>query len=510
MKTRIVLLQILLMLGFGISSAQKAPLKWGKILPKDTSMTVYAADPKATAVVLCDYGTADVGSRTEYTRHVRIKILKNDGIKYADVEIPFRYTNHYDEIMGLKAHTINVLANGKLGISKVKNKNIEEIQVDRWNKKRTIHFPDVKVGSIIEYSYTLRSYDLVKLRNWYFQTTIPVMWSEYRVYVSKRFNYLVTFQKGRALDYDEQKGFSEKLQWLYNTKERKAIQELLGKKYVLYESPKGTMKVYYAYGESYTFIMNDMPAFEPQRGVLALTDFYPVVKVHLYLADGNYPYYYRKILASAKEDYDWDNNSYFYNNSMIGYVAYWLPTWEEAVKTWLESDRFGNRMIKAVDYKMVFDKAFGAEASETEKIKGIYQYVKENVQWDGSYSMYADRDLKDVMQKKSGSSGEINLLLINLLKRAGVEVKPILIRTLDQGRPENIYPLHNQFNQVIAMVQTNGQTLFLDASGKNSSFSNLPWNINKAEGFLLVKGAYKWVDVVNIQKPTMQANAIQM
>jgi hypothetical protein len=256
--------------------------------------------------------------------------------------------------------------------------------------------------------------------------------------------------------------------------------------------------------------MNDVPAFDPQRGVLALTDFYPAVKAHLYLADGNFPYRYRRILATARDDYDGVNSRPEYFNSMIGYIAYWLPTWDESVKKWLASDRFGSRLIKAVEYKPIFEKAFNADASEMEKIKGIYQYIKDNVQWDGTYAMYADRDLKDVLKKKSGSSGEINLLLINLLQRAEINVKPVLIRTLDQGRPENIYPLHNQFNQVIAMVQSNGQTLFLDASGKNSSFTNLPWNVNKALGFLLTKTDYKWIDVVNVTKAQEKANAVQL
>jgi len=490
----------LLLLGFGVAvNAQKAPIKWGKLLPKDTSMTVYSSDSKASAVVLCDFGTADIGPRTEYTRHVRIKILKAEGLKYAYIEIPYKDYDHYDEFSGLKAQTINVAPNGKFIKSKVRSRDMHDISVDKWDKKRVFQFPDVKVGSVIEYSYTLRSLDLVKLRDWYFQSTIPVIWSEYRVYVSSRFNYLVTFQKGRPLDFDEQKGFADRLQWLYNTRIKKVQRELMGKKYVLYESPKGTIKVYFAQGESYTFIMNDIPAFEPQKGVFAFNDYYPAVKVHLYLADGNYPFYYRRILATAREDYDWQNSRQSYYNSFIGYVAYWLPTWEEATKRWLDSEMFGKRLIKAVDFKPVLDK-INPDASEMDKVKGVYQYVRDNIQWDGTYSMYADQDLNTVMKKKIGTSGEINLLLIDLLRHAGINANPVLLRTKDIGRPENVYPVFGQFNHVIALVESYGQSLYLDASGKNSSFTNLDWNVDNALGFLVVKDNYKWVDVVESQK----------
>lgn len=505
MKTQKLMFMLLVVMGFSAAKAQKEPIKWGKLLPNDTSMSVYVKDPNASAVVLCDFGTADVGPRTEYTRHVRIKILKNEGIKYGYVEIPYKDYDYYDVFSGLKAQTINISPKGKL--IKTKAKDIHDISIDRYNKKKTIQFRDVKVGSIIEYSYMLRSLDLVKLRDWYFQSTIPVIWSEYRVYVSRRFNYLVTFQKGRALDYDEQKGFADQLQWLYNTRIKKAQRELMGKKYVLYESPKGTVKVYFAQGESYRFVMNDMPAFEPGKGVYSFNDYFPVVKVHLYLADGNFPFFYRRILAAAREDYDWRNSRQSYYNSFIGYVAYWLPTWDEATKRWLDSELFGRRLIKGVDAKPVLSK-IDPNAPELDKIKSIYQYVKDNVQWDGTYSMYADRDLNEVMKKKSGSSGEINLLLINLLQRAGVSVDPVILRTKDEGRPENVYPVFGQFNHVIAQVEIGGQAWFLDASGKNSSFTKLPWNVDKATGFLVTKDNYKWVDIVEPKSETTSVTTI--
>jgi hypothetical protein len=496
MKKNLFIPFFLLLLVSSMAMAQKAPIRWGKLLPTDAGMTVYSKDPKAGAVVLCDYGTADVGPRTEYTRHVRIKILNEDGLKYANVEIPYKEYDRYDVFSQLKAQTINVENNGRRIKTKVRGRDIEDVQVDRFNKKKVFRFPDVKVGSIIEYEYTIHSLDLVKLHDWYFQSTIPVMWSEYRVYINRRFDYLVTFQKGRDLDLDEQKAFADRLQWLYDTRTNKARRELMKKKYVLYESPKGTVKVYYAQGESYTFVMNDMPAFDPKQGVVALTDYYPVVKVHMYLAEGNFPFFYRRILATAQEDFDWTNPHASYYNFFRGYISYWLPTWDEATKKWLNSDLFGNRLKKSIDNKEVSGKTVEPGSDGLTTAKNIYQYVKDNVQWDGTYSMYAYRDLNKVLHKKTGSSGEINLLLISLLQHAGLEVNPVLIRTRDMGRIENIYPEFNQFNHVIAQVEVNGRTLYLDASGKTSSFTSLPWNVDKTEGFVVSKDKYKWVDVM--------------
>ncbi len=500
MKTRVVTIFLLLIVSTSLSFAEKLPIKWGKILPEDISMKVYAADPAAPAVVLCDYGTAEVGPRTEYTRHVRIKILKNEGLRYATIELPYRSYDRYEVFTDLRAQTFNVNEKGELVKTKLRGRDIQDIPIDKRNSKRVFTFPDVQVGSIIEYTYTMRSLDLVKLREWYFQTTIPIQWSEYRVYVSKRFNYLVTFQKGHPLNMDEQQSYAERLQWLYSSRIKKARFQLMDNKNILYASPSGSVKVYFAWGESYRFVMNDVPSLHPNQEMLAFSDYFPVIKVHLYLAEGNFPFYYRPILLTANEDYDiYDRRMYHYQ-WISGYIVYWLPTWDEANKKWLANERLGHRMIKAFDFKPVLDKAMDANGDQMKTALGVYNYVKENVPWDGTYNMYADRDLEKVMHAKSANSGEINLLLIGLLKHAGIEVNPVLIRTRDLGRIENIYPAFHQFNHVIAQVEIAGKIIYLDATGKESSFDKLPWNVDGATGWLLKREGYKWVGVAEPEK----------
>jgi hypothetical protein len=483
MKKQVIYILMLLTISASFAIAEKAPIKWGNILPEDINMKVYAADLNAPAVVLCDYGTVAVGPRTEYTRHVRIKILKQEGISYASIEIPYRTGYRYDDFIDMRAQTFNTNEKGELVKSKLKGRNIKDIKIDGMHAKKVFTFPDVKPGSIIEYTYTIRSLDLVKLRDWYFQSTIPVQWSEYRVYISRRFNYLVTFQKGLSLDITEQEGFANRLQWLYNTRTNKARNELMSNNDILYSSPKGNINVYYAWGKSFRYVMKEMPALQPKPNMMAFSDYYPSVKVHLYLADGNFPFYYRQILLAAHEDYN-PNDRYSLQYEH-GYIAYWLPTWEEVNKAWLKNENLGMRLIKAFDFRPILDKVMDTIGDQTKTARGIYEYVKNNVSWDSTYSMFSFRNLDAVLRSKSASSGEINLLLIGLLRRAGLEVNPILIRTLNQGRIENIYPQFQQFNHVIAQVEIEGKIIYLDAAGKNSAFGELNRNVEGATGWLL-------------------------
>ena len=55
--------------------------------------------------------------------------------------------------------------------------------------------PDVKVGSVVEVSYTISSEFVTWFREWYFQHTIPTLLSEYHTRIPEYFKFHI-FQKG--------------------------------------------------------------------------------------------------------------------------------------------------------------------------------------------------------------------------------------------------------------------------------------------------------------------------
>jgi len=92
MKTSISFLIILFSI-FTLS-AQKAPIKWGKVNAADLEMTTYEADPEADAVILTDYADLRFDLSTGelfymLERHVRIKILKKSAFYQGDISLPY-------------------------------------------------------------------------------------------------------------------------------------------------------------------------------------------------------------------------------------------------------------------------------------------------------------------------------------------------------------------------------------------------------------------------------------
>jgi hypothetical protein len=67
--------------------SQKPPIKFGKVDKSDLEMQYYELDSSASAVILCDYGRFN-GNTLEFTRLLRIKILKKEGLSWADGIFP--------------------------------------------------------------------------------------------------------------------------------------------------------------------------------------------------------------------------------------------------------------------------------------------------------------------------------------------------------------------------------------------------------------------------------------
>jgi len=146
--------------------SQKAPIKFGKVEKKELLMDVYEPDTSAPAVVLCEYGFFD-GNDLDFTHLIRVKILKNNGLQYAD----WKFVTGNKAM--IKGKTFN-LVNGDIEVEKLSNSDIHRTRFHDAYYVQSIAMPAVKVGSVIDIQVT---YPLIP-SEWYFQRDIPVAHSE--------------------------------------------------------------------------------------------------------------------------------------------------------------------------------------------------------------------------------------------------------------------------------------------------------------------------------------------
>jgi hypothetical protein len=470
----------------------KPPMKWGKISPAEFEIVPKGNDANAAAIVLCDYGEIEITNRTFYKRHTRIKILNEDGLRYASVEIPYQTRNRHDVFYDLKAHTL-VLENGKVVKYKVESGQIEDIKInDRWSKKK-FTFPKASPGTIIEFEYRIASLDFEKLDTWYFQREIPVIWSEIRFDVPTPFIYLVTFVNNRPLAPDEESVFGEKLKWLYNTKDRVRHFELANEKYLLYNTNESRYKVWALNNTRKKIVMKNLPGLavvpDAQKPV---SSYYPQLRFDLFESSGNVPRSLRPLLLTTHSDYERRSEwSAMHDPSeFIGYVHFRLKTWQQFNADLLEDERFGDFLRKSAGPVM----ALNENADELSRINTIYLYVQREYKWDGQFSLYASQGFKDFMEKKSGSSADLNLILINLFRQHGIKSDPVLIRTSDLGLPERMYPVKNQFNHVIASAEIGGKRYLFDVTSRSLELNKLNRLDIGTAGWVVNKDNPGWIE----------------
>ncbi len=123
---------------------------WLPIAPEELKMTAEPNAPGAPAIFLYRQDDRDDQDSHEYY-YARIKILTEEGRKYADVEIP--YEKGESDIHKLEARTIRPDGTILDFDGKIFDKTIVKAGGQRIMAK-TFTLPEAQVGSIVEYRYT--------------------------------------------------------------------------------------------------------------------------------------------------------------------------------------------------------------------------------------------------------------------------------------------------------------------------------------------------------------------
>jgi len=420
---KITLILTVFILLTGELSAQKVPLKWGKIPPEDLAITTYEAEPDAEAVILVDYAVIDIDLSRDYyvnyTYHVRTKILTKEGVDRASVKIPY-YKK--EKVVGLKAQTIN---DGQ--VIRVDRKNIfDEKVTDRYNHK-SFAFPDVQVGSIIEYQYTLQSTNLVVLDNWYFQTDIPVRHSECRFTIPEHLEYVILSNLDRAFDIREDK----------NT------------------------KIGNSYASTYRFVMNNVEGRKEEPFITTMNDYYNNIKFQL--------------------------ATYIHPHN--GFREKFMKDWPDLIKLWWEHESGGKQVKNKMNHKKILNDARAITTGITDpekKAKALYKFVQNAYTWNERFSDYIHENrLNIAYEKKAGNSSEINLSLLACLQDADIEAYPVRLSTREYGKIQKIYPIVEQFNHIVVLAKIGNKEYLLDAIDKNLTFNMLHPLSLSGEGLLM-------------------------
>ena len=424
MKRLLILINCLSLIT--IVNAQTFP-EFGKPTKQQINLTECSFDKEAVAVVLLDQAISNFNDSYNLIteRHIRIKILKDKGVSFSNITIPFIRQKDFEFVSGVEGLVTNT-DNGTISTLPLERKNIYTKNVSEYMGEVSFAFPGVKAGSILEYKYTSTMKHYGGLRDWYFQRDIPVMQSKYMLYIlpNTEFSYRVF----------------KRPEWNVSVKP---------------ETDLGRV----------SFIMENVPALDEE------------------------PYMDSRRENLQRVGFQLAGSSTVENNGFsltAKYKQKYMTTWEEVVKELLSSNAFGRELDKDLSGTQDLIKQWKAIAVETERMNQIYNHVRKNMNWDGYHGIYTD-GIKSAWTKKSGHNGEINLILVNLLKSAGLQASPMLVCERHYGKVYAETPFVDQFNTVYAVVVINDKKYFLDAVDEFTPFNITPFSILNTSGLVVNK-----------------------
>ena len=439
------------------AQSQPTHVKFGDINPQDLEMAVYAPDTSAGAVVLHDIGQSyfrfwgGAGVKLIFERHVRIKILKKSGYEWANASIAYLKANSSKKevITGLKGATYN-LADGKVQVDKLGKESIfDEKTTDNFNLKK-FTFPNVKEGSVLEYSYTLESDFYTHFRDWDFQTSIPTVWSEYNAKIPAFFNY-----KQIAHGYEPLAVNTQKVS-------------------------NGNMGGHHTLVTEYKWAMKEVPGLKEEPYITCLNDYRSRIEFELALIT---------IPGVIHQPY--------------------MNTWEKINTELLESDLFGRQLNKTGFAKTELAALVNKHSDLVQRMSAIHSYLAHHIKWNDKQRVAVESATatKKAYENRTGSSADINLLLVALLREAKFEAHPVILSTRDHGRLNTSFPMITRFNYVVAHVTLDGKQYLLDATEPLAPVNLLPVRCLNGQGLLISEQNSRWVNLQPSHKYTAFYNA---
>jgi Domain of Unknown Function with PDB structure (DUF3857) len=401
----------------------------GKVEKSDIQLKECDFDRNADAEILLN--VEEVKCR-EYTysldmdvkRTVRIKILNNKGLSWADVKIPYYKYENTEKIVDINAKTYNLDGAGNLLITPIEQKSIFDREITKRVSEKIFTFQDVKIGSVLEYSYMIKGPMSTGLRTWNFQSSIPVKFSRY------------------TIDFP-------------------ASLELEFKPYCII--PLDTQSVSNSNNKIFNFIMTNVPALRNEPFMSCEDDYVQRLEP--------------KVVAS----------SYFGSRNNL------TTSWGGIVRSLMRDEDFGQQLEKSIPRTSDLDEILKKINDPILKMAIIYRYVQHNMQWNGRTNIWALDGVKTAWKQKRGTSGEINLILVNLLKGANLEAYPILVSTRENGRIDTRNPGYSQFDKVMAYVTIGSHSYCLDATNKYASHQLIPFDVMYTLGLVVKKfETFEW------------------
>jgi hypothetical protein len=444
-KTVSVVLAVLALTIVAGGKARAATDPFQKPTAEELSMKSLPGYPGAPALVL--FKEEITMDDLHIVRHYqRVKILTEEGKKYANVEIAFVRTDATVDWGGndksqddIQARTIHADGTIVPFTSSAYEKTIEDGKYAKVLSKQ-FTLPDVEVGSIIEYRYVTRiSTRIYEAPRWYIQGPLYV----------KAAHYVWNPTINTLEDSDERP--INAIAWLPILPEGVEV-----KRTVVPTSDKQHPEV-----SVFELTMKDVPPTVEE-------DYMPPAK------SDSYRVLFSRTAFHTKDDY-----------------------WKSQGKDW--SNQANSFMKQSSEVGNAAREATAGAGTPDEKLRKIYAKVMtlENTDYTRTREKHEEANVNnagDVLKNGRGSSYQLTELFVAMARSAGLKSYVMLV----SDRSEHFFTPQwlnlEQLDGAVAIVNVEGKDLFFDPGSRYCAYGHLAWDHMFSSGLRQVDGGAAFGD----------------
>jgi len=412
----------LLLLGFflfcQLARAQVTLPGFGKPIREELELKSCSFDPGADAMKLIDFQEKEVivdfGLKVKTQHRVKIKIFNERGFKYASISIPYISKIKGTKITDLSAYIHYLDEKGNTISEKVEKNQVFRDKESDAVKKIRFTFPNVRPGCVIEYRYEKTEKNSLYLDPWFFQDMIPTKYSGFALTLPSAIQ-----MQARLMGVDS----------VYRNDKWDRGEQL------------SFPTIIRTYG------LENVTAFKREAMMSSLAD--NLKRVEFAIQPSSL-----EMAGLLMGEEKWKLYAYLLNG---------LPN-------------FGKQFNLSVPGTAELIDSAKKLSGKEEKVNYLYQEVKKRVKWDESQTFYPG-SLEEVWKEGSGSSADINLLILNLLRRSGIPCSPVLVSTRENGKVDESFFSLSQFNGLDVLLQDSSGNFVLDGTQKYQSYKTPPANI---------------------------------
>ncbi|MDZ7720924.1 MAG: hypothetical protein U5K72_19045 [Balneolaceae bacterium] len=370
---------------------------------------------------------------------VRIRVLSDDQLEQAEaglIGIPFYFKDGIETIINLEAITHQPDGNQV-------RFNVENTRtVDLNSRYKIIEFemPEVQEGSILEYKYTLERRYIEELPNFYLAHRVPTQ--EANLYLKNsefiRYDAVPLHVEDFELQYEEHRVDTSNVPLLFTLPRPNPL-------YIQEWSAE------------------DIPSVDVSSYISSIDDIRAQIKFQI--SEFGIP---RQPLENS---------------------------WEFVAAQFLRNRNPYEKIEPYDEFKRMGEEIASSLNSIVEVQDSVYQFVNSTVQFNGVNSVYAEGDLYHVLEEELANQAEINLVLLSMLRGAGIDAKPMFLSGREFGRIDKSFPSVFQFNRLLIFSEIDGEQYFMDASYPVSLPNLIPIESYNSQGMVLTNDSYRWVDI---------------